>query len=239
MDTPFITFASDVLAETKEGLSGSKIAEYCTAYAEKFNVKIPYASYPFPESLPNKRTALRENILAFKEEQRFIILKELCQLPELKEIEAVKGLKIRLFSRYGKKYSEVILSDLELVQETKHWLGDYSAALSNYESALLKFDNNLFERNVLDDMRLSFELLLKELLSNNKSLENQIAGLGQILKSFQVSPELRNMYTTLLNYYKDYQNTYVKHNDNVNIEEMEFIIELTSLMMRFIVKLNK
>ena len=50
MDSAFITYASDVLGETNTGLSGSKIAEYSTAYAVKFDVNIPYSNYPFPDS---------------------------------------------------------------------------------------------------------------------------------------------------------------------------------------------
>ena len=81
MESEFITYASDVLGETNTGLSGSKIAEYSTAYAVKFDVNIPYNNYPFPDSAPNKRTALRKNIMAFNDEQQFFIIKELCDLP--------------------------------------------------------------------------------------------------------------------------------------------------------------
>ncbi|MFA6677806.1 MAG: hypothetical protein WCS34_09520 [Bacteroidales bacterium] len=38
-----INFASDVLGSTNSGLSGSKIAEYCSAYAIDFNTSIPFA----------------------------------------------------------------------------------------------------------------------------------------------------------------------------------------------------
>jgi hypothetical protein len=40
----------------------------------------------------------------------------------------------------------------------------------------------VFLRNVLDDMRLSLELLLKAVLGNDKSLENQIPQLGGFIK---------------------------------------------------------
>lgn len=41
------------------------------------------------------------------------------------------------------------------------------------------------------------------------------------------------MSNALINYYKDYQNTYLKHDDNVNVNEIEYMIELTSLIMKF------
>ena len=38
------------------------------------------------------------------------------------------------------------------------------------------------------------------------------------------------MLYALINYYKDYQNTYIKH-DDVNVNEIEYMINLTSLLM--------
>lgn len=87
----FITYASDVLGETNTGLSGSKIAEYSTAYAVKFDVNIPYSNYPFPDNAPNKRTALRKNIMALNHEQPFFIMKELFDLPDFAGNEDAKA----------------------------------------------------------------------------------------------------------------------------------------------------
>ncbi len=99
-----------------------------------------------------------------------------------------------------------------------------------------KVRDGVFERNVLDDMRLSLELLLKVLLHNDKSLENQIPELGAFLKAKGIQTEIRNMYVTLLKYYLQYQNNHVKHNDEINPNEMEYIIDLTSLFMKFLLK---
>lgn len=236
MDITFITYASNILGETQNGLSGSKIAEYSTAYAIKFNVEIPYSTYPLPKTLPNKRTALIKNLMVFNQKQRFFIIKELCDLPYFEDNEEVKALKTKLLSKYGKLYTDILISEIELVQETIHWLSQYPRSLKVYNEALVKYHNRIYERNVLDDMRLAFELLLKELLENGKSLENQIAEIGQLLKGSNVSKELRNMFNSLINYYKDYQNTYIKHDDNVNVNEIEYMIELTSLMMKFLIR---
>ncbi len=47
-----------------------------------------------------------------------------------------------------------------------------------YNHALEKYRGGVFERNVLDDLRLALELLLREVLGNDRSLENQIPLLG-------------------------------------------------------------
>lgn len=47
MDNTFITYATSVLAETNEGLSGSKIIEYCADFAFKYGIELPHPKYPF------------------------------------------------------------------------------------------------------------------------------------------------------------------------------------------------
>lgn len=234
IDNAFVTYASDILADTDRGLSGTKIVEYCNSYAVDFNKRIPHSSYPF--DAPNKRTALRENINAFDAVEQFKIIKELCELSIFINNDRVQDLKLKLFSRYGNLATEKI-SETELVQKTKHWLGDYPDALKQYDAALAKYEGGIFERNTLDDMRLSFELLVKSLLNNGRSLENQIPELGARLKTANASNELRNMVTQTIKYYTDFQNNHVKHNDAVNENEIEYVIELTSIVMKFLIKL--
>ncbi len=234
LDDAFLAYASDILADTNAGLSGMKIVEYCNSYAIDFNRVTPYGSYPF--DAPNKRTALKENLKVFAAPEQFRIIKELCELPALCDQEKVKELKLRLFSRYGNLATEK-LSETELIQKTKHWLSNHPDALKQYESALAKYEGGIFERNTLDDMRLAFELLVKDLLGNGKSLENQIAEIGAKLKSTGASVELRNMVQQVIKYYTDFQNNHVKHNDAVNDKEIEYIIELTSVVMKFLIKI--
>ena len=128
------------------------------------------------------------------------------------------------------------MEETELVKETKHWLDNYPEALKVYNEALLKYEQQKYHRNVVDDMRMSLELLLKKLLNNDKSLENQISLIQKQLKEKKISKELRNTNHTLLNLYTHYQNNNVKHNDNVDKNEIEYVIELTSIFMKFLIK---
>lgn len=233
LDDAFLSYASDILADTNAGLSGTKIVEYCNSYAIDFNRVTPYGSYPF--DAPNKRTALKENLKVFAAPEQFRIIKELCELPALCDQEKIKDLKLKLFSRYGNLATEKI-SETELVQKTKHWLANYPSALKQYENALAKYEGGIFERNTLDDMRLAFELLVKDLLGNGKNLENQISDIGTKLKASGASDELRNMVVKIIEYYTKFQNNHVKHNDAVNANEIEYVIELTSVVMKFLIK---
>ncbi|MEW7291129.1 hypothetical protein [Aquimarina sp. 2304DJ70-9] len=123
----------------------------------------------------------------------------------------------------------------DLIHENLKKLSDFSEVASLYQSALDKINEGKNERNLLDDLRLSYELLLKNILGNNKSLENQDSELGRHLKEMNISSECRNMFQTLNNYYRNYQNTYVKHNDKVKSKEVSLILNLTSSMVNFLI----
>ena len=100
------------------------------------------------------------------------------------------------------------------------------AAQTVYKSGITKYAEKKFDRNVLDDMRLSLELLVKQILGNGKSLENQTSELG------------RNLVIKTVDYLCKYQNQYVKHNDAVNPEEIDYIIEQTSATINFLIKVK-
>lgn len=238
LDDAFLKFASDILGETNNGLSTALIIEKCNSYAIDFNVQIPISNVETMvryNQAPNKRTALYKNLRCFNATQQYRIISDLCYEPTQRERKDVQTLKIKLTQRFPEIVPDDFVESVT-VTEVKHWLNDFPDALSLYNSALAKYCHGIFERNVLDDMRLSLELLLKELLHTEKSLENQISDLGMFLKAKGVQPEIRNMYITLLKYYLQYQNNHVKHNDEINPNEMEYIIDLTSLFMKFLLK---
>ena len=81
-------------------------------------------------------------------------------------------------------------------------------------------------------------MLVKDLLNNTKSLENQIGGICGILDKAGTSVELKNMVQKIIDYYTKFQNSHVKHNDAVNSNEIEYVIELTSVIMKFLIKAN-
>lgn len=236
----FISHACEILGDTNAGLSGSKIVEHLVSYAFDYDVNIPYSGYPFPQGVPNKRTALRKNLFPFSPEQQIQILNDLCQLPQFRDNNEVNNLRYKIISRYG----HLLVTppdksiDTVLIEQTRHWLADFPNSLKLYETALTKLENKLFLRNLLDDIRLSLEKLTQDLLQNNKSLENQIADLGPFLKANGCSKELSNMFQKLINYYTKYQNTYVKHDDAVIESEIEIMFEMTCAFMRFLIRVG-
>jgi len=89
---------------------------------------------------------------------------------------------------------------------------------------------------LLYDLRLSLELLLKSIFGNDKSLENQMPSIGQLVTKANGTVEFCNMFKKLLDYFCKYQNEHVKHDDDVAEIEIDFMIDLTSTFMKGIVR---
>lgn len=238
IDNSLLTMICDVFADTNKGLKGLKIIEICNKFAVKYEVSIPNS---FKVISKSKRTMLLENLQKFNLMQQLDIIKHINNIAPNKESEKAKECMSKLY----KKYETAINSNtekneyIEYIEETKHWLNDFEKSYKSYIDGISKYKACIFERNILDDMRLSLEYLLKEILSNDKSLENQKIFLGEYLKDCKISKYIINMYQQILAYYCNYNNENVKHEENINDLELSYIIELTTVMMRFLIRCHK
>ena len=122
-----------------------------------------------------------------------------------------------------------------LLKENLIQLKDFPDAAKLFQSALDKLNEDRNERNLLDDLRLTLEITLKKILSNNKSIENQTSKIGAYLKEKNASSEVRNMFRTLIDYYAKYQNNYIKHNDEVKRDEIDLIVNLTGAFINYLI----
>lgn len=67
ISTVFIQTVANILGDSNCGLTTARIVEMCAAYAADYGVDIPYHSSPLPVgAVPNKRTALKENLECFR-----------------------------------------------------------------------------------------------------------------------------------------------------------------------------
>ncbi len=239
----FVTHAAGVLGDTGFGLSGPQIIKLTAAYAADWDARLPHPSYPFSRMGTNKSTALFENLMAFPPRKRYRIIRDLCdhKTIQAQNKKAADQLKIQLLAKYGHLSDATGVGELSrsLIEETRHWLDHYPDSLALYSGAIEKYQHGVFTRNVLDDLRLALEKLLQTLLGNGRSLENQVRTLGGFIKDHGGSPELANMFVKLIDYYSQYQNTYVKHDDAVLDEEAEFVLEITSAFMKHFVRLHR
>lgn len=131
--------------------------------------------------------------------------------------------------------------DEKLVNETLVWLENKPSVSKYYEQALsiyLSKDKSKY-RNLLDNLRMSLEQLLRVILNNNKSLEKQQNSLLPWLKNHGIHKQIINMYNDILARFTQYQNDAVKHGDSWSNNEIEFLIYLTGAFMRLLLNLDK
>jgi hypothetical protein len=126
------------------------------------------------------------------------------------------------------------LLDMKLVDDNLDWLLRHPKSYEAFKNVLSKIGREGEERNIVDNLRLSLELLVKDILHNRKSLENQKNEISSYLKSKNVSVEITNLFWTVLGYYSKYQNNRAKHEDEVPVDEVEFLLYLTGVLMRFL-----
>lgn len=149
--------------------------------------------------------------------------KSICTINELK-IEVDNSLE-RYFSNEKSDFRKKGYAGLA------NFLAKYPDVYSSYQSAREKYERGIYDRNTLDDMRLSLEQLLKSILKNDKPLEKQEIPLAQYLESHGTAKEICNMFHTVLNLLAKYQNNHVKHKEDIAKNDMQTIINQTLLIM--------
>jgi hypothetical protein len=239
MEKEFITFASSVLSGV---YSGRAIVSIFSEFSLKFEKPgLPYSTVP---NFKSKQEIFATNLQHFSDVEKYEIINYLTENSTIRKrgygtaSDITEGLKNTLERKFYYLNKEGTILDFEIIESTKHWLSNYPKSLENYDIAIQQYNEKRYTRNILDNIRLSLELLVKDIFSNDRSLENQdfTALFLKNLKEGGVSPEVRNMIHKLIDYLTKYQNTYVKHDDNIDKSEVEVVIELTSTIMKFLIR---
>lgn len=134
------------------------------------------------------------------------------------------------------------LLDHQVVDQTLEWLSPHPKVLEPFREALkLHMDGDKGkQRNLLDNLRYSIEQLLKEILNNSKSLENQQKDLTAWFKDKPVHRQVINLYNQLLfGQFRQYQNDAVKHAGEYQEQDVEFMIYLAGTFMRLLLQLER
>lgn len=240
----FLSHTAEVLAETHHGMTWTQIVKYFLEKAVKYDRDIPYTDKNFMNlvdkngnKVANKRTAFYENLKAFSPNEQFEIINELCDV--YSAIPNSLELKQTLVTQYkALRSTSPLESSIEQINEVKGLLADYPIAETSYNSGIQKLEDGVYERNAIDDLRLSLELLLKEILGNEKSLENQQPEFKGFLKEKGIVPEIANLLWANIDNIAKYNNKYVKHNDNVGKVDSEMILDLITAVIKQIVKVS-
>ena len=165
-------------------------------------------------------------------EELYIKINEVVKLFRINVIIIKENNKYLLLPQGAKELDKALVMDVLI------WLKDFNESREKFIEALKKFQNKDDIRNILDDLRFSFEKFIQELLGNTKSLENNKSEIGEFLDCRNINKEIKNLYIKVFDYYTKYQNENVKHSEKCNSNEVEFIIYLTGNLIRLLVNLR-
>lgn len=189
-------------------------------------------------------TTVLQNMFLVLEEREYPHIKELAE--EVRE--ATKFTPAVSFNVSRRGESVVIFPvgakplDEGTVNDVSDWLSNYPKVAKSFEQALeiyMKGERGNY-RNLFDNLRFALEQLLKCILGNKKSLENQEQPLLKWIKVHGIHQQVANMYKQLLfGPYRIYQNQAVKHGEEYSEKEAEFMIYLTGTFMRLLLQLDE
>jgi hypothetical protein len=184
-----------------------------------------------------------QHIFWILEEGRFPHLAELAVRVDRAATE-LPFIGIRVARRRGGAIiypAGVRVLDDRVINETLDWLESYPKVVKQFSLALEIYLTDAGSKRgiVLDRLRHSLEQLLRALLSNRKSLENQKDHLLPWLKARHVNQEVVSMFAVLLEKFAKYQNDAVKHDDKSAAVEVDFMIYLTGAFMRFLLEVER
>jgi|SRR5579872_84125 len=159
-------------------------------------------------------------------------------------IEISPTIMIRLVRRGTKAIlypSGARLLDESVVETNLIWLARHPAVLKPFEEALKIYmakDPKQY-RSMLDSLRFSLEQMVRIVLNNQKSLENQKEEFLRWLSAHGVHVHIGSMYHELLfGGFSRYQNEAVKHQEDQYAEaEVEFVLYATGTFLRLIQRL--
>lgn len=161
---------------------------------------------------------------------------------KLNEALILSNAKIKILKNgdiYELYPTNIDMLDDYLVFDNINWLNKYPKAKEHFSKAI-KLD--IVEENyraIVDELRLSLELLLQQLFLNKKSLENQKNNLGKYFKENNISNEINSMYIKLFDLYALYNNHNAKHNDEIDMLEINYIIYLTGTFISLLVQIEE
>lgn len=232
MDRQIKNFIVANASQIVSKITGSSLHTLFGKHALKQGIQLPHDG--MSNKTISKTTLFKENLRVFDNFDKFCILKEIL------ETTAQDNLHLELLNKFSfldrEPFPEKI--DQVLLENTIHLLGAYPKANKPYEASLSMFKSGMHERNMLDNLRFALEELLRELLENDKSLENQGESLGKYFKSKNISKEFTNSFTKLIELYNCYQNNNVKHQDKSISSINAFIFELTSCYIKLLISIK-
>lgn len=220
----------DIEDKLAELISEEEAIELTQAFAKGINKEIPIIDPRDPFLSPNE--VLKENIDCFSDDEKFEFIAQVQKLSYVK---------------HNPEFEEEItdfLSYQDQMNGSRKSRNNISSLLATYPPKIRQqwikagvFFNNGDYRNALDNVRLTVELLVKNLTKSESSLENQKKNLGNFLEAKSIDTQIRNYVFKILNIYEKIQNDQAKHDvpESLSFEEVSFIMNQSYVIIKFLI----
>ena len=129
---------------------------------------------------------------------------------------------------------EMTVTSIPLSLAIQSKLSIYADVKILYNKAIHGFDMGVDYRHAMDDLRLALETLIKRVLGNDKSLENQYEPLCAYLGTKGISSEIVGNVKTNLTAISKYFNEHEKHKDNIKVNEIDYIVTAVNNIMNIL-----
>lgn len=226
---PFVLL-DDIEDQLTNIFTANEIINLTKTYAEGIGKEVPIKIVHFN----SKKDIISANLGIFSNEEKINFLFQ------IKEHSKVKN-----DSELCQEINKAVSSGSQQVIRSRNSITDI---LSKYPSKIMEqwqrsyyFYDRSDYRNALDNIRLTIELLVKNITGSDASLENQHKNLGIFLESEGISKEIRNLFLKMLNMYEKIQNNEAKHSvpDGLDQKEITLLMNQSAVIIKFLTDCNE
>ncbi len=209
----------------KDNFTMAEILSLTNSFGAEHDIKITYQDAP---DFMTKQALANKNFSNFTPTQMISFLTELDESKMGACPQEITDLKEELIAKFSNTQTEA-------ASKTKKRFSKYPDVVDIWERSVNCLSNQQYHESV-NNSRLALEKLLKQLFTNNKSLENQKSIISEYLKSENVPKEFINLVMQHLRIYEIVQNELFKHDFTKEFRESEinYILNTTYLLMDYI-----
>lgn len=181
----------------------------------------------------SKERIIRTNLSVLTDTEKIEFLKQISDYSKIAENENLKRKILKIVSEYQQPSKSR--------KRTSNLLKDYPSEIGDQWEKAQEFYDEADYRNALDSIRLTMELLVKNITQTDASLENQKKNLGPHLKDKGISKQIRNFFFGMLDVYEKIQNNNVKHNvpSSLSKAEVKFLMNQSYVIISFLIDCDK
>lgn len=220
----------DIENQLKEIFTGNEIISLTQSYANSVGKKVPYTSVGYN----SKKDILSANLNILSYDEKLSFFDEIRQHSQVRSHTDLCAQIDRLVAKDSKPTIKVRNSISDLISE-------YSDDInSQWKKAYYFYDRGDY-RNSLDSIRLTIELLVKNITNTDKSLENQTSNLGKFFATQGISKETRNLFFRMLDLYLKIQNNEAKHSlpNDLSHAEVSMLMNQSTVIIKFLIDCDK